>query len=245
MSAQYDSIAAGYQQTKQSPLREYVEVHSFMRMLGDVRGLRVLDLACGEGFYSRRIRMAGAASVTGVDISAAMIELAEAAEAREPLGINYCCADVAGLRLPERFDRVAAAYLLHYAKDVAELEAMCSSIAGCLEPGGRLVAINENPRQPATNYRGYTQYGFNKQFAQPRSDGSVIEYSMLAGREMIRFNARYFSAETYTSALHKAGFSNVNWLPLELDPAGIDALGEDYWRAYLDNPPVIGLEALR
>jgi len=46
--AQYDEFAADYQRTKEAPLRLFVEAHSFMAMLGDVRGLNVLDLACGD-----------------------------------------------------------------------------------------------------------------------------------------------------------------------------------------------------
>ena len=60
MAAQYDRIAEQYQRTKSSPLRSWVEVPSFMRLAGPVAGLRVLDLACGDGFYTRRLRAAGA-----------------------------------------------------------------------------------------------------------------------------------------------------------------------------------------
>ena len=73
---QYDSIALAYQRSTQSPIRRYVEAYSFFQMLGDVRGRTVLDLACGEGFYSRQLRLRGARRVVGVDISPAMIELA-------------------------------------------------------------------------------------------------------------------------------------------------------------------------
>ena len=76
MPAQYDAIAREYQRTKESPLRRHVEAYSFFQMLGDVSGLAVLDLACGEGFYTRLIRQAGAASAVGVDISSEMIALA-------------------------------------------------------------------------------------------------------------------------------------------------------------------------
>ena len=76
MSAQYDGIADAYKRTKTSPLREHVEAYSFLRMLGDLQGLRVLDLACGDGFYTRAIAAAGAAEVVGVDISADMLTLA-------------------------------------------------------------------------------------------------------------------------------------------------------------------------
>ncbi len=249
MSAQYDDIAAGYQRTKTSPVRRYIETYSFLRMLGDVSGLRVLDLACGEGFYTRHIARAGAAHVSGVDISGAMIALAAAEEAADPLGIVYHCADVAQWRPDASYDLVSAAYLLHYAPDEAALRQMCANIAAALGEGGRFVAINESPAQPEGFYAGYTQYGFNKKFASPRSDGSPVEYSMIAGRDMIRFAVRWYSQALYENALVAAGFRDIRWLPLELDPAaGEDSAGAypaGYFADYLRNPPAIGLEARR
>src|SRR5210317_1307221 len=111
MTAQYDAIAEDYQATKESPLRRYIEAWSLFRMLGDVSGLSVLDLACGEGFYTRRIREAGATSVKGVDISPQMIRLAEMMEAEQPLGVDYLCADVATMEVQGTFDLVSGAYL--------------------------------------------------------------------------------------------------------------------------------------
>ncbi|NND55266.1 MAG: class I SAM-dependent methyltransferase [Gammaproteobacteria bacterium] len=249
-SAQYDRFAADYQRTKDAPLRRHVEAYSFMQSLGDVRELRVLDLACGDGYYSRLIRQAGAAHVTGIDISTQMIALAEAQEQSAPLGIEYRCADVTDLAADtagelQSFDLASAAYLLHYATDESALRCMCASIANCLPSGGRLVAINENPMQPAAADPGYTQYGFNKQFAEPRSEGSTIEYMMVSGREMIRFDVRYYSAATYEAALRDAGFTDITWQPLRLSPDGITECGAEYWQAYLNNPPVVLLEARR
>jgi SAM-dependent methyltransferase len=241
MAAQYDAIAAGYQATKESSLRRYVEVWSFLRMLGDVNGLDVLDLACGEGFYTRKIRAAGAVRVTGVDISSEMIRLAEEIELQQPLGIDYRCADVATMDELGEFDLVSAAYLLHYAVDVAALELMCQKIAAQIKPGGRLVCINENPEQSFAAYAGYTQYGFNKSAAGLQVDGAPVSYAMVSGRSMIRFELFYYSPATYEAALRRAGFSSVSWVPLQLDPAGIEACGEDYWQEYMQNPPVAGL----
>jgi SAM-dependent methyltransferase len=242
MAAEYDAIAQEYQRTKATPLRRYVESYSFFRMLGDVTGRSVLDLACGEGFYTRMLKQAGAVAVTGIDISPAMIALAETAEAHEPLGIDYRCDDVAALPDIGRFDIVTAAYLLHYAPDVQALRAMCKRIAGQLRPGGRLVAINENPEQAGSSYAGYTQYGFNKSLQGPQRDGSLIQYAMVSGRKLMRFSAYYYTRATYEAALQAAGFTTVRWVPLELAQEGIAELGADYWQEYLANPPVVGLE---
>lgn len=242
MAAQYDAIAREYQRTKESPLRRHIEAYSFFQMLGDVSGLAVLDLACGEGFYTRLIRQAGAAAVTGVDISSAMIALAKEDERQSPLGIAYLCCDAAVLPDLGAFDVVSAAYLLHYAPDESTLQAMCVRIASQLKPGGRFVCINENPGQRVEDYAGYTQYGFNKSVQLPRHEGSAITYAMVSGRSMIRFNAYYYSRETYEAALRAAGFSEIVWRSLELAPEGVAECGSEYWQEYLANPPVVGLE---
>lgn len=57
-------------------------------LLGDVRGMRILDLACGHGRITRELARRGA-RVTGIDISVALLGRALSAEAQEPLGIIY------------------------------------------------------------------------------------------------------------------------------------------------------------
>ncbi len=65
------------------------------RTLGDIRGKSLLDLACGDGFYTRRFRTECAADpVVGIDLSPKQIEQAEAIEQREQLGIKYKVGDV-------------------------------------------------------------------------------------------------------------------------------------------------------
>jgi SAM-dependent methyltransferase len=243
MSAQYDTIADQYRLSIASPLRTYVEAYSLQRMAGDVSGKSVLDLACGEGFYTRRFRELGANRVVGVDISPAMIEIAEAQERANPLGLEYVCADVETLDGLGEFDIVVAGYLLHYAPSEQAMSRMCERIFGHLRPGGRFVALNENPAQPSERYAGFAQYGFNKTVEQPRQEGSKITYWMVSGREMFTFHAHYFAADTYERALSGAGFRDIEWRPIELDNAGIAECGADYWREYMENPPVTGLEA--
>ena len=60
----------------------------------DLRGLRVLDLACGYGQASRYLAQRGA-RVSGLDISAALLSRARQLEADQPLGIRYVRSDAA------------------------------------------------------------------------------------------------------------------------------------------------------
>ena len=241
MSAQYDNFADQYKQTKESPLRKYVEAHSFWEMIGDVSGLSVLDLACGEGHYTRMLKQRGAKRALGVDISQGMIDLALSQEREHGQGVEYLCRDVASMEHLGDFDLVVAAYLLHYAPDEPSLLNMCRNIAAHMPEGGRFVTLNENPEQPEDAYTGYDQYGFNKSVKKPRADGSVITYWMIAGREVFKFEAFYHSPATYERVFQQAGFSSWAWLPLQVSDGGVEDMGQDYFQEYLDNPPVKGL----
>jgi ubiquinone/menaquinone biosynthesis C-methylase UbiE len=77
------AVRAGY-----DVYREYVNNPVFFEMLGDIRGLRILDLGCGEGRNTRLFADRGA-KVVAIDLSEAMIAAAREEEAREPRGIEY------------------------------------------------------------------------------------------------------------------------------------------------------------
>lgn len=75
-------------------------------LCGDVAGARVLDVACGGGYFAREMARRGA-RVTGVDIAPRMIAHARRVESESPLGIAYdvCAAEsLADAFAPGAFD---------------------------------------------------------------------------------------------------------------------------------------------
>ena len=141
----YQGHATGYQTAKRQPWRTYLEQPSALALLGDLSGRSVLDLGCGEGHYTRLLRQLGADQVLGVDLSSDMVELARAQEKSHPLGIDYRVCDAAELKLQTTFDLVFAGYLFNHARNREELRSQFSTICDLLRPGGRLVALNNNP----------------------------------------------------------------------------------------------------
>jgi toxoflavin synthase len=115
MGTDYDLIAEQYKRSKQSPWRTYIEQYTLLELLGDLRGKSVLDLACGEGYYSRILKNLGARRVVGVDLSSKMIELARASERELRLGVEYVVSDAINYQPDESFDIVTAGCLLNYA----------------------------------------------------------------------------------------------------------------------------------
>src|SRR6185503_10125862 len=82
-------------------------------MLPDMRGLRVVDLGCGFGWFCRWARDAGAAQVLGIDVSEKMLKRAKA-DASKP-GISYQKADLDELQLPAAsFDLAYSSLAFHY-----------------------------------------------------------------------------------------------------------------------------------
>ena len=111
--------AAVRQTLEAAAVARYIEAFALMRLIGNPTGKTVIDIACGEGFYTRMIRQRGAAKVTGVDLSEKMIGLARASEAQQRLGIDYIVGDGRDLGVAANFDLAVAAYFLNYTHTTA------------------------------------------------------------------------------------------------------------------------------
>jgi SAM-dependent methyltransferase len=110
-------------------------------LLPDMRGLNVLDLGCGFGWFCRWARQKGAAHVLGIDVSERM--LARGRAATQDSTITYSRADLEHLALsPESFDVVYSSLAFHY---IEGLEGLLSAVYRSLVPGGSLVFSVEHP----------------------------------------------------------------------------------------------------
>lgn len=241
--AEYDAIANEYRESKALPFRECVERHTLFELLGDVCGRTVLDLACGDGFYTRLLRQAGAAEVTGVDVSEGMVELAEDRERRQPLGCRYVCADVAAFEPAERVDLVVAAYLLNYARTPGELVHLCRACHGALRPGGRFVGLNNNVRNVPLAAGSLRKYGLERTWANPLAEGDAMRYTFFnADGSQFGFDNFYLKPQTHTEAFEQAGFRGFRWCDMRLHPS---EAGNPFWDEFMANPPIVAFEAER
>jgi ubiquinone/menaquinone biosynthesis C-methylase UbiE len=107
-----------------------------LQMLGDVRGLKILDLGCGEGGYSRELARRGA-KVLGIDGSPRLIEVARQRALAEKLDIEYLCANASALDAvaPASFQRVLASMSL---MDVEDYHGAVQEAHRVLVSGGHL-----------------------------------------------------------------------------------------------------------
>jgi SAM-dependent methyltransferase len=110
-------------------------------MLPALHGLKVVDLGCGFGWFSRWARENGAARVLGIDVSEKMLERARATT--NDAAITYARADLEQLALPvSSFDFAYSSLAFHYIEDMRRL---MSQVHRSLVAGGRLVFSVEHP----------------------------------------------------------------------------------------------------
>jgi ubiquinone/menaquinone biosynthesis C-methylase UbiE len=245
MSTNYDFIAEEYKRAKLQPWRAHVESFTLLGVIGDLAGKTVVDLACGEGFYSRILREQGAARVTGVDLSEKMIALARQQEAEHPQGIRYVVGDGRNLQLNEEHDLVIAGYLLNYATSREELAAMLNSIARCLKSGGRLVAVNSNPAFDFPSAPSFRKYGFETRVPGEWREGAPFHWIFHLADGPLQIENYYLSVATHEEACRSAGFSSIRWHQLRVSPQGESSCEQGYWTELLSQPPIICLECVK
>jgi len=245
MTTNYDPIAEQYKRSKQQPWRTFVECFTLMELAGDPRDMAVLDVACGEGFYTRMMRERGAARVTGVDLSQGMIDLAQKQEAQNQQGIEYILGDARELPTTDQYDLAVAAYLLNYARTREELQTMCDGIARALKPGGRFVTVNSSPMLHFPSAPSFRQYGFETTTTGDWREGTPVTWTFYVDDSSIDLENYYLSAETHEAAFRQAGFREVRWHAPQLSPEGLKHNTIDFWSPLMEQSPVAFIECVK
>ena len=117
--------------------REGLTLPAFLEVLGDVKGAKALDIACGEGSVTRELARRGA-KITAIDLSPAMIDLAAEEEKREPLSIDYRVGNSGNMKGIEAgtFDVVACFMAV---MDIAAVDNTFLEVARVMRKGGRFL----------------------------------------------------------------------------------------------------------
>ena len=249
------AIAEQYVEFKKAPYRTAVEQYTFFDCMLSKNKLnlgtsaRILDLACGDGHYTRKLRelFPNSAYLCGLDISSTMIDIAKTHEDKNKLGIDYVCADGKNLSPPEQpYDIVTAIYYLNYAQTRAELRAMVKGIFDQLKSGGVFYSMNENvcSEKQGFNNPMHKKYTFYRELAESTfKGGEAIKYTYYWNPDTPSscvFYNYYFSPSTYEVIFKECGFSSFEWVPVQCNPK-IDNVA--FFDDLIHLPHIIGIVA--
>jgi SAM-dependent methyltransferase len=196
--ARYDDMADFYDAKAGQSVADPATAEA-LRLSGFVRGMRVLDAACGQGRVARELARRGA-QVTGVDISAALLTIASALETDQPHGIRYVQADVTGTDVlaGEDFDGAVCNYGL---TDIDNLDGLMTTLARLVRPGGWFVFSLLHPCFPGWDRDAPSSW--RPEFGYFREGWWLASSSGFRGR----VGAQHRMLSTYLNSLARHGFA--------------------------------------
>ena len=252
MSTQYDSIGTAYNDLKTLPAARMERLSVRDGVAPYVAGAKVLDLACGTGYYTRALLDWGAKEVVGMDISPGMVKAAKAEAAQA--GEQRCSFAVGDASEPLKlesgpFDLVLGIWLLNYAPDGEVMTRMWQNIAINLRPGGTFVGLTPPPESGLEAVRRNIEYhagpknGVSIEIVGEVPDGYKTRFVTRRNEANFEFENYHLQKEVYeTSARQGDMEGNFRWRPIQLPQdeeevkqisAGLD---EGFWENYFKSP---------
>ena len=113
------------------------------KLLGNVENNEILDLGCGQGYFSRLLEKQGAI-VTGIDLSEDLIKIANQRNQEQDLRIKYFVSNAADLKVLEnnKFDIIVSNMAF---MDIENIEKTIEECSRVLKNNGYIVFSLVNP----------------------------------------------------------------------------------------------------
>ncbi|HEY4499197.1 MAG TPA: class I SAM-dependent methyltransferase [Candidatus Paceibacterota bacterium] len=175
----WNSVADWYDEllADKDSYQQNVILPNLTRLVGEVRGKKILDLAAGQGFFSEALSKAGA-QVTAIDISPELI-----AKAKQYLGAKVICVVGSAELLPkeikqEPFDAIICILALQNIRDINAVFAQAASV---LKKGGKFHVVLNHPafRIPKGSSWGFdpkADFGAVERISTQRESGAKMRY---------------------------------------------------------------------
>jgi SAM-dependent methyltransferase len=204
----------GYQnlRSEEKGLNVVLEEPAFRSLLPELAGKVILDLGCGFGKFAAWAVSAGAAEVTGVDISEKMLH--EARRGVDRPNVRFVHEAVEDYAIPEsRFDLIVSSLCFHYVQDICPV---FRRIHRGLKANGRFVFSVEHPICTSL-LQGWERDASGRRRHWPvdryREEGLRVSRWFVDG--VIKYHR---TVETYVNTLIDAGFSIRRLLEPEAKP---------------------------
>ncbi|MCX6781000.1 MAG: class I SAM-dependent methyltransferase [Candidatus Magasanikbacteria bacterium] len=225
--------------------QEKVLAPNLERLVDLKPGMRVLDLACGQGFFSRRWAALGA-SVVASDISPELIALAQKNSVPE-ISYHVSPADDCSFAADGSFDVVTVVLAL---QNIERVHPVMREINRVLAPGGRIFIVLNHPTFRIPKYSSW-EWDEKKRVQYRRIEAYLTEYKqpieMHPGSDpsIVTFSF-HRPLQLYFKHLAKNGFAVTHleeWVSHRAATSGPRAGAEN--KARLEIPLFMCLEAIK
>jgi ubiquinone/menaquinone biosynthesis C-methylase UbiE len=227
----FDALAEWYEQAfshGQLPLLQHLLMPAVLDLLGDVRDLAVLDLACGPGFYADRLARRGA-RVTGTDISEEMLRRARETVrggTHRPSFYHLSAAELAP-SWTASFDIVLCIMAL---VDIPNIDDVLKEVARVLKPAGRFVFAVIHPCFVMPGAEWVVDEEGNPSHKRVDSyfaEGFFGKEWYGQGGLRSRLGGHHRTLTTYVRALRRHGFCVTDLVEPQPSPEALRIAGDD------------------
>ncbi|MFA6095953.1 MAG: class I SAM-dependent methyltransferase [Candidatus Paceibacterota bacterium] len=179
---------------------------NLMRIVSPGKGMRILDIACGQGFFSHAFAAAGA-RVTGADISPELVEIARV-RAGHNEEFHVAPADHLDMLSSGTYD---AATIVLALQNIERMTDTLREAARLVKKGGKLVIALNHPafRIPAHSAWGFDEASgaryrrVDEYLSESRKDIDMNPGGV-SGEKTVSFHR---SIQAYSKSLANAGFA--------------------------------------
>ena len=244
-----EAISKGYFQVSlESPMIKKILVPSFFSLIGDVSDKSIIDLGCGPGIYTRKLKKLTSKTVLGVDISSEMIGLCQQIEDSEKLGIVYKVHDLA---IPfkennELYDIGVLNFVLNHSNSFEMLKSIVKNAFDLIKPNGKIVGHAVNPDIDPKNFPKFVKYNLKLEVDRipiQNYDPIHVELFHPDSNSSTKFDDFCVPPGDYERAFQESGFKNFQWVPEKL---GKEFEGDiEEWAEYLESKQAILFEAYK
>jgi len=210
--------------------RQYVIDRAILKILGEIKGKRILDAGCGNGYLCRLLSKRGAEMV-GVDASKRSIEIAEDIGRKEPMNIKYYVESICNLSMDDdAFDAVVSNLVL---QDLQDLDKAIKELHRVLKPRGKLVFSTMHPCFSSPPVHGWIRKPIDSQRKEDRLYWIVDRYFDRSIEEWTYFDlpptySFHRPLSDYIKALIKNGFTITDFE----EPIPTDKDIEEHYREF-------------
>lgn len=121
----------------------------FVKMVGDIKGKRVLDIGSGHGNTALKLAEQGA-NVVSIDIAPKLIEGCKYRAAKHNLDIEFLVMDATNMTfVPESFDIILGFRTVHHLQNIKKFFADSKKL---LKPGGFLIVVEPQKYSPFVEF---------------------------------------------------------------------------------------------
>eukprot|EP00929_Paragymnodinium_shiwhaense_P078251 TRINITY_DN40525_c0_g1_i1.p1 TRINITY_DN40525_c0_g1~~TRINITY_DN40525_c0_g1_i1.p1 ORF type:complete len:366 (+),score=94.86 TRINITY_DN40525_c0_g1_i1:60-1157(+) len=208
-----------------SPQFEYCYAYTLFKLVGNMRGKRVLDMPSGSGEQTERCLMKGAKHVTSADISPEQLAITKKRIEKRGWLERWSSIQGDACRPMEELqkgghDILLAFFLFEYCSTEAELEQMAKNLFDAAEPGARLA----NLFFPCVNDPDSIKHVVDvvgaecTAYSPDIKPGDKVRITWHKAKGTPSMEVYHWPVDAGLKALEKAGFTQVRTGKMEVDP---------------------------